>query len=71
MKEENLKQVEFGKLSIGSKFYLTKPTPLTEAKSVHTKLTSSKTESGAWTNAKNNFGLTTFVQYDKRVWTKN
>lgn len=71
MKEENLKQVEFGKLAIGSKFYLTKPTPLTEAKSVHTKLASSKTETGAWTNAKNNFGLTTFVQYDKRVWTKN
>lgn len=68
MKDENLKQIEFGKLSIGSKFYLTRPSPLTEAKAVHTKIASSKGESGIWTNAKNNFGLTTFVQYDKRVW---
>jgi hypothetical protein len=71
MKEENLKQIEFGKLSIGAKFYLNKPSAGMEDKSVHTKLISKKSETGAWTNAKNNFGLTTFVQYDKRVWTKN
>ena len=70
MKEENLKQVEFGKLPIGSKFYMSRPTALTEDKSVHIKITSTKTDRGAWTNAKNNYGLTTFVQYDKRVWTK-
>lgn len=69
MKEENLKQIEFGKLSIGSKFYLTKPSLTAQAKAIHTKIASSKGENGIWTNAKNNFGLTTFVQYDKRVWT--
>lgn len=67
MKNETAKQVEFGKLSVGSQFYLAKPTdvaiPLI-------KITSTKNEAGAWSNAKNGFGLTMFVQYDKRVWTK-
>jgi len=69
MKDENTKQVEFGKLTIGSKFYMVKPTYLNEDK-YHVKITTSKTETGVWTNAKNNYGLTTFVQYDKRVWIK-
>ncbi len=68
------KQVEFGKLGIGSKFYMTKPTHSAAAQSVShpfTKIVSSKNEGGVWSNAKNGFGLTTFVQYDKRVWTIN
>ncbi len=63
------KQVEFGKLAVGSKFYLSKPSDNVSA--VFTKIVSSKSEGGVWSNAKNGFGLTTFVQYDKRVWTKN
>lgn len=70
MKEENLKQVEFGKLSIGSKFYLNRPNQTVDDKTAHTKILAQKSEAGAWSNAKNNFGLTTFVQYDKRVWIK-
>ncbi len=66
---DETKQVEFGKLAIGSKFYLTKPVENTSA--VFTKITSSKNDAGVWSNAKNGFGLTTFVQYDKRVWTKS
>jgi|694.fasta_scaffold15267_20 hypothetical protein len=69
MSDETTKQIEFGKLAIGSKFYLTKPVESTSA--VFTKITSSKNDAGVWSNAKNGFGLTTFVQYDKRVWTKS
>lgn len=73
MKNETAKQVEFGKLSIGAKFYMSKPTESAAAQSISlplTKITSSKNENGTWSNAKNAFGLTMFVQYDKRVWTK-
>lgn len=70
MKEENLKQIEFGKLTVGSKFYMSRPTSQNDDKSVHIKIPSSKNDKGIWTNAKNNYGLTTFVQYDKRIWTK-
>jgi hypothetical protein len=70
MKEENIKQVEFGKLTIGSKFYMAKPSHLNEDK-YHVTITTVKTDSGVWTNAKNNYGLTAFVQYDKRVWIKS
>jgi hypothetical protein len=62
---ETTKQIEFGKLALGSKFYLAKPSANALP---FTKIASSKNESGAWSNAKNGFGLTTFVQYDKRVW---
>lgn len=74
MKDETTKQVEFGKLSIGSKFYMSKPTDSAAAQSMSlpfTKITSSKSDNGAWSNAKNGFGLTVFVQYDKRVWVKS
>ena len=68
------KQVEFGKLAVGAKFYMSKPTDGAAAQSLSlpfTKIVSSKSENGVWSNAKNGFGLTIFVQYDKRVWTKN
>ena len=68
MSETTAKQVEFGKLTIGSKFYLAKPA---SSALPFTKITSSKNEAGAWSNAKNGFGLTTFVQYDKRVWVQS
>lgn len=69
MNDEILKQIEFGKLAVGGKFYLNKPAAATSA--IFTKITSAKNQAGVWSNAKNNVGLTTFVQYDKRVWTKN
>lgn len=69
MSDEILKQIEFGKLSVGSKFYMNKPAATASA--IFTKITSAKNQAGVWSNAKNNVGLTMFVQYDKRVWTKN
>lgn len=63
------KQVEFGKLAVGAKFYMSKP--VDNASASFTKITSSKSDNGIWSNAKNGFGLTVFVQYDKRVWIKN
>lgn len=63
------KMVEFGKLEIGSKFFLGNPESLTE-NSAYTKINTQKDQNGKWANAKNAFGLITFVQYDKRVWKK-
>ena len=34
------------------------------------KINTQKDNDGKWANAKNAFGLVTFVQYDKRVWKK-
>jgi hypothetical protein len=67
--QNSVKMVEFGKLEIGSKFYLGNPEALTE-NAAYTKITSQKDGNGKWANAKNAFGLVTFVQYDKRVWKK-
>lgn len=61
--------LEFGKLEVGSKFYLGNPSALTE-NAAYTKMTAQKDSDGKWANAKNAFGLVTFVQYDKRVWKK-
>jgi hypothetical protein len=36
----------------------------------YTKINTQKDQDGKWANAKNAFGLITFVQYDKRVWKK-
>lgn len=66
---ENSKMVEFGKLDVGGKFYLSNPINLTE-NSIYTKITSQKSSDGKWANAKNSVGIVTFVQYDKRVWKK-
>ena len=63
------RMMEFGKLDTGDKFYLSNPITLTETAS-YTKMISQKDANGAWANAKNAFGLRTFVQYDKRVWVK-
>ena len=63
------KMIEFGKLDVGTKFYLGNPESLTE-NAAYTKMTSQKDANGKWANAKNAFGLVTFVQYDKRVWKK-
>jgi len=61
--------LEFGKLDIGGKLYLSNPSNLTEA-AAYTKITTQKGTDGKWANAKHAFGLVTFVQYDKRVWKK-
>jgi len=66
---EGARMVEFGKLELGNKFYLGNPEALTE-NAAYTKIVSQKNNEGAWANAKNSFGLVTFVQYDKRVWKK-
>ena len=66
---EGARMVEFGKLELGNKFYLANPEALTE-NAAYTKIVSQKNNEGAWANAKNSFGLVTFVQYDKRVWKK-
>ena len=66
---EGARMVEFGKLELGNKFYLGNPETLTE-NAAYTKIVSQKNNEGAWANAKNAFGLVTFVQYDKRVWKK-
>lgn len=68
-KTEGPKMVEFGKLDVGGKFYLGNPDGLNE-NAAYTKINTQKDTSGKWTNAKNAFGLVTFVQYDKRVWKK-
>ncbi len=59
---------EFGKLTVGQKFYLGKPETL-PATAFYTKITAQKDQNGSWFNAKSAFGAPTFVQYDKRVWT--
>ena len=66
---EGARMVEFGKLELGNKFYLGNPETLTE-NAAYTKIVSQKNNEGTWANAKNAFGLVTFVQYDKRVWKK-
>jgi hypothetical protein len=66
---EGPRMVEFGKLELGNKFYLGNPDILTE-NAAYTKIVSQKNNEGKWSNAKNAFGLVTFVQYDKRVWKK-
>ena len=66
---EGARMVEFGKLELGNKFYLANPEALTE-NAAYTKIVSQKNNEGTWANAKNAFGLVTFVQYDKRVWKK-
>lgn len=66
---EGPKMMEFGKLELGGKFYLGNPATLTE-NAAYTKITAQKDSNGKWANAKNAFGLVTFVQYDKRVWKK-
>lgn len=66
---EGPRMVEFGKLELGNKFFLGNPDALTE-NAAYTKIVSQKDGSGKWANAKNAFGLVTFVQYDKRVWKK-
>ena len=66
---EGARMVEFGKLELGNKFYLGNPEALTE-NAAYTKIDSQKNNEGTWANAKNAFGLVTFVQYDKRVWKK-
>lgn len=66
---EGPRMVEFGKLELGNKFYLANPEALTE-NAAYTKIVSQKNNEGTWANAKNAFGLVTFVQYDKRVWKK-
>lgn len=68
MNEETSKQVEFGRLTLGAKFFLSKPT---DDRGTYTKIQSQKDERGTWSNAKNIYGLTTFVQYDKRIWIKS
>lgn len=68
MNDETSKQVEFGKLATGGKFFLSKPS---DERAAFTKIESRKDERGAWSNAKNIYGLTTFVQYDKRIWIKS
>lgn len=68
MNDEISKQIEFGNLKIGTKFFLSKPT---DDRAIYTKVQSQKNERNAWSNAKNIYGLTTFIQYDKRVWIKS
>jgi hypothetical protein len=63
------KMMEFGKLDIGGKFYLSNPSNLTE-NAAYTKMATQKGIDGKWSNAKNALGLVTFVQYDKRIWKK-
>lgn len=66
---EGPKMMEFGKLDVGSKFYLSNPINLAE-NAAYIKMATQKGSDGKWANAKNTFGLVTFVQYDKRVWKK-
>ena len=66
---DGAKMIEFGKLDIGGRFYLGNPESLTE-NAAYTKINTQKDPNGKWANAKNAFGLVTFVQYDKRVWKK-
>ena len=69
MNEDKAKQVEFGKLQVGSKFFLGNPINLVDT-AAYTKINTQKSNDGKWANAKSVFGMVTFVQYDKRVWTK-
>lgn len=69
MNDDKTKQIEFGKLHVGSQFFLANPQNLTNT-ATYTKINTQKNQDGKWANAKNGFGLVTFVQYDKRVWTK-
>jgi hypothetical protein len=66
MKTET-KILEFGKLEVGKKFYLSKPdsAPLLAC---YTKIATKKNQDGSWCNAMTPFGTPAFVQYDKRVW---
>lgn len=59
---------DFGKLTTGAKFYLSNPMSLPEV-AYYTKTDSQKDVTGKWNNATNAFGIPTFVQYDKRVWS--
>jgi len=66
MKTET-KILEFGKLEVGKKFYLSKPEGA-NILACYTKIITKKDQSGSWYNATNAIGTPTFVQYDKRVW---
>jgi hypothetical protein len=70
MNNETIKQIEFGKIIDGGNFFLSPPETPADFRAVYTKVISKKDQNGAWANAKNIYGLTTFVQYDKRVWIK-
>ena len=69
MNNTDAKTQEFGKLSIGHKFFLGNPVGLAET-AYYIKVQSQKNDNGSWVNAKSAFGMPTFVQYDKRVWVK-
>lgn len=69
MNDEKPKQIEFGKLQVGNQFFLANPVNV-PSNAVYTKINTQKDNAGKWANAKNLFGVVTFVQYDKRVWKK-
>jgi len=69
MKTDNIKQMEFGKLQTGGRFFLSNPVGQPDNAS-YTKINTIKIENTKWVNAKNFYGLTTFIQYDKKVWIK-
>jgi hypothetical protein len=70
MSAKEYDQTEFVRLEKGKEFFMARPVEGQLPPQAYKKLDSQKNEQGKWINAKNSFGLTTFVQYDKRVWVK-
>jgi hypothetical protein len=71
MNDETNKQIEFVKLPTGGKFLLSIPEIPPTQRGVYTKIVSQKDARGVWQNAKDMYGLTTFIQYDRRVWVNS
>jgi hypothetical protein len=70
MNQKEYDQTEFIRLEKGKEFFMAKPVEGLPLPQAHKKLDSQMNAQGKWVNAKNSFGLTTFIQYDKRVWIK-
>ena len=67
--ELNVKMLDFSLLQPGEKFFTSRLVAL-DNKAYYVKTATSKTSNGSWINAKNAFGLDTFIKYDQRVWVR-
>jgi hypothetical protein len=65
--ERDIRAADFASLSVGDKFFISRIDAVNGA-GIHSKLPTTKTSTGAWVNARNQFGCTVFVKYDSKVW---
>jgi hypothetical protein len=65
--EHDIKAIDFATLQVGDKFFISRVDAISGA-GIHSKLPTAKTPTGAWVNARNQFGCTVFVKYDSKVW---